>query len=247
MNDLIPILDHDGRRAVSGRALHAFLEVATPYDKWMPRMIDYGFTEGQDFSTFLSESTGGRPSTDHALTLDMAKELAMIQRTDRGKQARQYFIEVERRYRGQQPKQLTGPELVATALIEAQAMLEARDRELETARPKARAFDSFLSTEGDYSVADAAKILRRDHGIHGLGRNRLFSLLHEWGWTRGKAYQHEPYQAQLENGRLATKAQMSRDWLSGEMVSRPPQLRVTAKGIDAIARRLIATTEVTPA
>ena len=88
MSALIPIREDDGRQAVSGRDLHAFLEVATPYKDWFPRMLAYGFTDGEDFGAILSESTGGRPGTDHVLTLDMAKELAMIQRTDKGKQAR---------------------------------------------------------------------------------------------------------------------------------------------------------------
>ena len=62
-------------------------------------MCEYGFSEGTDFSTFLSESTGGRPKTNHAMTLDMAKEISMIQRSEKGKQARQYFIEVEKQYK----------------------------------------------------------------------------------------------------------------------------------------------------
>ena len=99
MNELINIKTTEtGEPTVLGRELHDFLKVATPYDKWFPRMAEYGFSEGKDFSTFLSESTGGRPSTDHLLTIDMAKELAMIQRTERGKQARQYFIQVEKDY-----------------------------------------------------------------------------------------------------------------------------------------------------
>lgn len=97
MSALIPIREQDGRQAVSGRDLHAFLEVSARYNDWFARMVEYGFVERQDFYSVLSESTGGRPGTDHVLTLDMAKELAMIQRTDRGKRARQYFIEVEKR------------------------------------------------------------------------------------------------------------------------------------------------------
>lgn len=101
-NELIKITkDDNGNSVVSGRDLHDFLEVGTPYDKWFPRMCEYGFSEEIDFSTFLSESTGGRPRTDHALTLDMAKEISMIQRTEKGKQARQYFIEVEKAFKEQ--------------------------------------------------------------------------------------------------------------------------------------------------
>lgn len=60
--------NENGEQLVSGRELHEFLEVGTPYDKWFPRMCEYGFSEGTDFSTFLSESTGGRPKTNHILS-----------------------------------------------------------------------------------------------------------------------------------------------------------------------------------
>lgn len=92
MTELVKIEVKDGQQLVCGRELHEFLEVGTPYDKWFPRMCEYGFSDGKDFSTFLSESTGGRPATNHWLTIPMAKEISMLQRTEKGKQARQYFI-----------------------------------------------------------------------------------------------------------------------------------------------------------
>ena len=98
--ELIKITTNEnGEQLVSGRELHDFLEVKTAYKDWFPRMREYGFVEGLDFSSFSSESTGGRPRVDHAMTLDMAKEISMIQRTEKGKQARQYFIEVEKQYK----------------------------------------------------------------------------------------------------------------------------------------------------
>lgn len=105
MNELIKTFkQNDGTIAVDGRDLHDFLEVETPYRVWFPRMMDYGFTEGTDFMSFEQKSTkpsGGRPQTNHALTLDMAKELSMIQRTPKGKQAREYFIAMEKRAKRQ--------------------------------------------------------------------------------------------------------------------------------------------------
>lgn len=95
MNEMIRInYDHENP-TVSGRELHAKLKVATQYKDWFPRMCEYGFKEGRDFSSFLSESTGGRPSTDHALSIPMAKELCMLQRSEMGREFRQYFIAVE--------------------------------------------------------------------------------------------------------------------------------------------------------
>lgn len=81
--------DAQGEQLVSGRELHEFLEVGTEYARWFDRMVAYGFENGRDFSSFLTESTGGRPSVDHAMKLDMVKEISMIQRTAKGKQARQ--------------------------------------------------------------------------------------------------------------------------------------------------------------
>ena len=102
MNELIKI-SYGDKPTVSGRELHEFLEVETRYNDWFPRMAEYGFTEGTDFCSILSKTSelGGRPSADHQITLDMAKEISMIQRTDKGKQARQYFIAVEKQAKAQ--------------------------------------------------------------------------------------------------------------------------------------------------
>ena len=95
MNELITINYENENPTVLTRELHEFLEVETPFNKWFPRMCEYGFTKGQDFQTFLSESTGGRPGQDAALTIPMAKEICMLQRNEKGKVARRYFLELE--------------------------------------------------------------------------------------------------------------------------------------------------------
>lgn len=100
MNELIKI-NYDettDKATVSGRELHKALGIDTPYHKWFPRMCEYGFAENEDFWTFLSESTGGRPGTEHQLSIPMAKEICMLQRNDKGKMFRQYFIKVEEQW-----------------------------------------------------------------------------------------------------------------------------------------------------
>lgn len=98
MNELLKIqVNHNQEQTVSGRELHMFLGIETRYNDWFRRMCEYGFEENRDFYSFLSKTLeGGRPSTDHILTIDMAKELCMLARNEKGKQARQYFLEVER-------------------------------------------------------------------------------------------------------------------------------------------------------
>ncbi|SRR3989339_381484 len=80
----------------NAKNLHEFLGVKSAFKDWITRRIeDFGFSEDQDFCSFLSESSGGRPGRENHLTLDMAKELSMVERNEKGKQARRYFIECE--------------------------------------------------------------------------------------------------------------------------------------------------------
>ena len=103
MNELIKISYENAEHpTVSGRELHEALEVKTAYKDWFPRMCEYGFTEGEDFNPLKNEQvrTEGnrqvsRELTDHQLTIPMAKEICMLQRSEKGKQFRQYFIRVE--------------------------------------------------------------------------------------------------------------------------------------------------------
>ena len=100
MSDLIKITTKDGKQLVSARELHDFLEIKTEFRKWFPRMCEYGFVENVDFTrTFQKCPTLGGIQTvaDYAITIDMAKEISMIQRTEKGKQARLYFIECEKK------------------------------------------------------------------------------------------------------------------------------------------------------
>lgn len=101
MNELIQTFKNDdGQTVVSGRDLHRFLEIETPYTQWFERLLAYDFTENVDFVGLSQKSDkpfGGRPQLNHALSIDMAKEVSMIQRTPVGKMARQYFIEMENR------------------------------------------------------------------------------------------------------------------------------------------------------
>lgn len=95
MNDLIPVNYETETPTVSGRELHKVLKIATEYRHWLPRMCEYGFTEGRDFRPLILESTGGRPGIDHAITIPMARELCMLQRSEMGKKFRQYFSTIE--------------------------------------------------------------------------------------------------------------------------------------------------------
>ena len=121
MNELISLtqsaINGELQQTVNARELHEFLEVSTAFKDWISRRIkDYDFMENLDFCSFLSESSGGRPSKEYYITLDMAKELAMVERNDKGKQARQYFIACEKQLHEQ--KQASVDKSLAKAQVE---------------------------------------------------------------------------------------------------------------------------------
>lgn len=101
-NELIQIQSINGEQLIDAKELHQFLKIKTPFNHWIARRIDeYQFKLNQDFWSNLTKRAKGRPTTDYQLTLDMAKELAMIERNDKGRQIRQYFIACEKKMRQQ--------------------------------------------------------------------------------------------------------------------------------------------------
>ena len=172
---------------VSGRELHMFLEVKTAYKDWFPRMCAYGFVEGIDFSSKLSESTGGRPGTDHLMTIDMAKQIAMIQRNEKGKQAREYFLQVEKAWNT--PEMVFGKALqMANKLIAKQknlireqlSMLEEKTQMLEEAKPKVVFADAVSDARNAILMRDLAKLIKQN-GVD-IGEKRLYKWMRENGY-----------------------------------------------------------------
>lgn len=233
---LIPITNMgEGAQAVLGRDLHGFLEVKTPYKDWWPRMVAYGFEEGVDYALRNEHSVPpagmpSRPRLNHVVSLDMAKEIAMIQRSARGRQARRYFIEVEKRARmvpAFDPSQLTRSEILLIALNaeEERLALEAANKQLQ---PKADAYDCFIDSTGSYSMGTVAKML-------GIGQNTLFRELRNRGIliTKGDM-RNTPYQ------RYATYFEVK---AGGYTRSNGTQVvthttRVRPRGVDFIRRTL---------
>lgn len=189
MDQLIPINYDNERQTVCGRALHEFLKVGTAYKDWFPRMCEYGFTEGTDFCSILSESTGGRPALDHQITIEMAKEIAMLQRTEKGKQARLYFIELERRW--------NSPEAVmARALKMADRKILALESQIEQDKPKVEFFNQVAESKDAQEIGVVAKVLNM-----GIGRNKLFELLRNQGILMRD---NIPYQKFIDAGYFRT-------------------------------------------
>ena len=200
--ELIPLTANDGVQAVMGRDLHEFLESGEQYVTWFKRMEGYGFTEGVDYVHKNKKIERPAPlppavKTDHVLTMDMAKEISMIQRTDKGKQARQYFIECERKAK-RAPAELTRLELLQIAMEseKERLALEAKVTELE---PKADHYNRFMDAEGTYTWDEVVRII-------GVGKNKMLeSLRIQKVLMTGGNRQNLPYQSHMHRFEVKEK------------------------------------------
>lgn len=159
MNEIIKINYNSEKPTVSGRELHEALEVKTAYKDWFPRMCEYGFTEGEDFCSKMSESTGGRPSTDHEITIPMAKEICMLQRNEKGKQFRQYFIRVEEAWNSPEMIMKRALDIANANVKKLQIQLSEVTVDNEIMRPKADYFDELVERNTLTNFRETAKQL----------------------------------------------------------------------------------------
>lgn len=149
MQNIIEInLNENQEPIVSGRMLHEFLEISTRYKKWFDRMIEYGFAENQDFLTVGQKcpiANGGyQEKVDHAIKLDMAKELSMIQRNEKGKQARIYFIEVEKEYNSPEKVMARALRIADKEISSLKLINTQKDQIISELKPKATYHDLVL-------------------------------------------------------------------------------------------------------
>ncbi|HFI0577225.1 TPA: phage antirepressor KilAC domain-containing protein [Streptococcus suis] len=203
MNEIININLNDNQEpVVSGRQLHEALGVNSNYTTWFDRMTEYGFTENEDYvllSNFGNQTgRGGHNKVDHVIKLDMAKEIAMIQRTERGKKVRQYFIQVE--------KDFNSPEkIMARALLMADKKVHHLEAQIEADRPKVLFADAVSASHTSIFVGELAKLLKQN-GVD-IGATRLFTWLRNHGYLikRNGRDWNMPTQKSVELGLIRVK------------------------------------------
>ncbi|WP_412058431.1 antA/AntB antirepressor family protein [Bartonella sp. DGB2] len=231
-------------QTVNARELHAFLKIGKDFSTWIKaRIQQYGFEENEDyFLTF--PKIGERQNVvlkEYHLTLDVAKELSMVEKNERGKQARQYFIECERRLKALQPNydqiDYSSPRVllgVFTHLRDENQQLKLenihKQEIIETLEPKAEALDKLANSNGLFTLYEAAKNLK-------VRPKFLTSYLEHTKW----AYRHKkgapliPYQDKIQSGFLETK--VTSLWIYGSNKT-VTSVRITAKGLAKLATEL---------
>ena len=197
--DIIPITCESGKASVDARDLHAFLEVGKDFSTWIKdRIQQFGFVDGQDYSPISGNRSDGMPGkarAEYTLSMDMAKELSMVERTDKGKQARQYFIACEKRMlEGQQSFQLPTTFSEALALAaKLEVEREKMEKQLAIAMPKAEALDRISTSDGSTCITNAAKALQ-------MRPKDLFQWLQANNWIFRRGADWNAYQARLSQG-----------------------------------------------
>lgn len=217
--------DENGETLISGRELHESLKVKTKYKDWFPRMVDYGFTENIDFIAMAQKRATAQGNettyTDHLLKLDMAKEIAMIQRTPEGKRIRQYLIQVEKAW--------NSPEkIMERALLIAKNNINRLEIENKAMKPKAIFADAVASSEQSILVGELAKLLKQN-GIN-TGQKRLFEYLRENGYLikrKGSDY-NMPTQRSMELGIMEIKETVINNPDGTVRINKTP--KITGKG-----------------
>ena len=201
MEEIIKINYESEQPTVSARELYEGLEIKTKFTMWFERMAEYGFSENADYKTCFpnlgSENHGGQNMVDYEISIDMAKQICMIQRTDKGKQYRQYFLDLEKAWNT--PEQVMARALkIANNEID---KLKADNRVLiadtERMKPKEIFADAVSSSKDSCLIGDLAKIICQNG--YKIGRNRLFEWMKTNGYLiKGGSSKNMPTQKAME-------------------------------------------------
>lgn len=184
--------NESGEQLVSGRELHGFMEVGTHYKDWFPRMCEYGFTENIDYTSIAQKRATAQGNettfTDHVLKLDMAKEISMLARTEKGKQARQYFIQIEKAWNTPEMIMARAMQLSNSRLITYETKIKSLEIMIEQNKPLVRFAEALDVSTNSILIGQLAKLIKQN-GVD-IGQNRLFERLRDEGYLcqKGENY-----------------------------------------------------------
>lgn len=175
---LVPINVVENTQYVSGRDLHMFLEIGTEYKDWFPRMCEYGFEVGIDFNPLKKERVqieGNREVkriiSDHEITIDMAKQLCMLSRNEKGRQAREYFLQVEKDWNSPEKVMARALQVANRTIENYKLSISMKDQQLAELQPKANYYDVILQNKELLSITQIAK----DYGKSGTWLNKFLA------------------------------------------------------------------------
>lgn len=241
---VIKVREERGKQLVSARELYEFIEVKERFTRWMERMLEYGFVEHSDYEAVniyvqCQNGIGGTTKKDYALTLDCAKQIAMLQRNDRGRQARDYFIQCEKNL---QSMIKTLPQDYLSALkalvvseeekqkaleiaMENERKVKERDRYINSNHHKVDFYDDcvYEDDETTYDMNSAAKIVMAKYN---KGRNTMMNILR---FCNILMYDNLPYEKYIRSGYFTVKITKPKDKFGNTKICK--STIVTSRGV----------------
>lgn len=228
MNELIKIETNENLEPIiSGRELHEKLGVNSHYKDWIKRMLAFGFEENRDFIAIAQKraTAQGNETTynDHILKLDMAKEICMLQRNEKGKEFRQYFIQIEKDFNSPEKIMARALNIANKILATLNVRVEQLENKIEEDRPRVSFAETIEKSSDSILIRELSKILANEN-IH-IGQNKLYSLLRQWGYIFKNST--EPTQRAIEQGLFKINQRLVKS-IKGDILSRTTM--VTGKG-----------------
>lgn len=249
MKNLIPVNYDAEQPTVSARDLHESLNIKTKFNDWFSRMCEYGFQNGIDLNLLKIEQVQiegvrkvKRDITDYQISVDMAKQICMIQRTPEGKQIRQYFLDLEKAWN-------TPEQVFARALRMADKTIESLKADnavllesVERMRPKEVFADAVSASQTSILIGELAKLLKQN-GIE-IGQRRLFSWMRENGFLlkRGSG-RNMPTQKGMELGLFEIKEGSYINGAGENIITKTT--KVTGKGQQYFINKFLQCQELT--
>jgi anti-repressor protein len=227
LENLIKIEERNGEQLVSGRDLHEFLEIGTPYKKWFDRMCEYGFSENVDFITVGQKcpiANGGfQEITEHLMKISMAKELSMLQRNERGKQAREYFIKCEEAWNSEDMVLARALQIQNKKILGYKEHIEVLENKIKEDAPRVSFAETIEKASDCILVREFSKIIANE-GIH-LGEKSLYKWFREKGFIFKNST--EPMQSAVQRGLFKVSERVIKA-VTGDIVR--STTKITGKG-----------------
>lgn len=224
LENLIKIEERNGEQLVSGRDLHEFLEGSERFSKWWERMISYGFEENKDYTPYQKVHPQNKQEyTDYLMKISMAKELSMLQRNERGKQAREYFIKCEEAWNSEDMVLARALQIQNKKILGYKEHIEVLENKIKEDAPRVSFAETIEKASDCILVREFSKIIANE-GIH-LGEKSLYKWFREKGFIFKNST--EPMQSAVQRGLFKVSERVIKA-VTGDIVR--STTKITGKG-----------------
>ena len=239
MTELIKVQERGGEQLVSGRELHQFLESSERFSKWWERMVGYGFEENKDYTPYQKVHPQNKQEIiDYLMKISMAKEISMLQRNEKGKEARSYFIKCEEAWNSDEIVMARAILIQNKKILGYKEKIDILEKKIENDAPRVSFAETIEKASDCLLVREFSKLIATE-GIH-LGEKKLYRWFREKGFILKNST--EPTQTAVQKGLFKVAERLVKA-VTGDIIS--TTTRITGKGqvyfLDLLKKEFLAT------